>query len=83
MDPVCVIACVYPLLWDADFYCIYTFLVNYLPNGFLCPSKFFSFYGLWTLKLLHLEYFVKICCSATFSLPTRWCVLCSCIALYE
>ena len=28
-----------------------------------------------SIKLLYLEYVGKICCSATFSLPTRWCVL--------
>ena len=34
-----------------------------------------------TLKLLHLEYFVAICCSATFSTATTWSVVWECISI--
>ena len=34
-----------------------------------------------TLKLLHLEYFVPICCSATFATATTWSVVWKCISI--
>ena len=34
-----------------------------------------------TIKLLHLEYFVAICCSATFSTATTWSVVWKCISI--
>ena len=39
------------------------------------------FLGLLNFGLLHLEYFVPVCCSATFSTATTWSVVWKCISI--
>ena len=46
-------------------------LVSYVPHGFAALVAHLSKL-LTTVKSLHLEHLTSVCCSATFSVPTKW-----------
>ena len=66
---------------------LYKDFLYYLPPElwptFECVIALLPNIIIWliTLKLLHLEYFVAICCSATFSTATTWSVVWKCISI--
>ena len=70
-------------LWN---YYSFTFLVNCFGELWPTFERVIALLPdmiIWliTLKLLHLEYFVPICCSATFSTATTWSVVWKCISI--
>ena len=63
--------CVVAHLYSLKIACLVFFRPRSIAQRVIAMVSTFSKVPI-TPKRLHLEHFCKICCSATFSMPTRW-----------